>query len=181
MLNKEEKRFFEWYIKPAIEKVLDITMNYKKIYKTNQLIDSETDGETGLWVAFSDIWDLVFEMGKYIKQIYNGNLIKKLTHEQLKKRFNRNWDKTEKLKEEISKETIKKFKEMEMNPKLIKLTSAIQINEYKKGIKAGVNLSKREPMTNKEILLKAKILEAEMEVGLKPELKKEMEKLKNKK
>ena len=52
MLNKEEKRFFEWYIKPSIQKILDITMNYEKIYKTDQLIDSELMEKLGYGLLF---------------------------------------------------------------------------------------------------------------------------------
>jgi len=110
MLNQQEKRIMQTMILPQIKKIKKIAYDPEKIYKTDKYIDYKTDGKTGLWVGFSDIYDLINNVEKILEKMAHDDFAKKETGEQTMKRIERKHDKIfeieQKAREEGSKQVL---------------------------------------------------------------------------
>ena len=150
----------------GLKQVMNITFNYEKIYGTDKMIKPDTGGEEGLWRGFSDIYDKINELEKWLVGILDGNFAKKLD-------FDTNWSRKMKIREKqkekeslIRKESIKEGQKIATEKynkvKLLKNDTKKVIKSYKEGLKKGKEI---EHLTNKEILNKAKIIELNKKLG----------------
>ena len=149
-----------------LDKAMDISFNYEKIYGTDKMIKPDTDGEEGLWRAFSDIYDKVDEAKHFLEAMLEDKFTKKAD-------FDTKWARKMKIKEEvrarekmIKEKSIKKGQEIAtvryQKLSLMKDDTKKTLKSYKKGLEAGKEISH---LTNKEILNKAEIIKLNKKLG----------------
>ncbi|KKN53345.1 hypothetical protein LCGC14_0603150 [marine sediment metagenome] len=187
MLNKEEKRIFDMYVLPALEKLDDIYFHKEKLYEDKLEMEGIPEGEYNKKVfpyedVLSDLWDIIHNMKNYIENIRDGTYTKPVSILNRQKRDEREREKRREEREKIRNEVYKKGEEMAvyrynwLKLKTIDLEqkkrNKIARDSYNEGSKAAKEMY---ILNDEQILRKAKSLELEMKLGFRKELKKKLE------
>lgn len=166
MLNKEEKRLIETYVIPLLDRVIKLSYEPDKEYG-DEFIKSNTDGKEGLWVAFSKIWEDIFNAKKIIEGIIRKEYVESMTSEQKIMELNKKFQKEEKLKEVEEKNTKKLLKDhkKEVIAEFLKENrSNFQDIINKKAMESFKEGIQKSRMSDKEILNKAEIIKLNREI-----------------
>lgn len=168
MLNKEEKRMFNAYIVPNIERIKKIYFNRDEIYGTDQMIKPDSNGEEGLWKAFADIYDLANHIEIIVKKMLDGEYSKKESYDQRTKRRENERKKLNAIKDKAIKEGQKfateKYQYIQSKGRDLKNSKEQKTihKSYMEGLQKGKDI---EHLTDKEILNRAKMIKLNEKLG----------------
>jgi len=168
MLNKEEKRLFETYILPLMDRAMNICNNdpneiYGDKYILNDVYDKKEveKGKNGLYVAFSKIWNDLFEAKRIIETVIDKNYVESLTIEQkinINEKKIQKEDEMKKLEEKNKEKLLKEHKKQvisdflqEKQLNFEKIIKKKELDSFKKGVQES-------RMSDKEILYKAEYI-----------------------